>query len=231
MIDCCDDMTDPAARSSMCFMPSVKAASACEHRWKLAPAAREQGMIHCPYSSLPPLLSIISVLAAALLLLVPSPTPYIFFPKCSMFFGSKDDAPGGDLDRITVKKFPDQYPAEKILQAEPVKGDSKDMAVIRPLLKQTELGVRSEAAVIVIVAAAVVAVFTWKICSGLCPVESLLSPVVRLLSPVVRLLSPVVRLLSPAVRMIQTGSSLSCRRVDRVSATRRARNKEKYVVY
>ncbi|CAN0334956.1 unnamed protein product, partial [Ectocarpus fasciculatus] len=77
-----------------------------------------------------------------LLLLVPSPTPSVFFPKCSMFFGNKDDAPGGDLDRITVKKFPDQYPAEKILQAEPVKGDSKDMAVIRPLLKQTELEFR-----------------------------------------------------------------------------------------
>lgn len=39
-----------------------------------------------------------------------------------------------------MKKFPDQYPAEKVLQAEPVTGDTKDMAVIRPLLKQTELG-------------------------------------------------------------------------------------------
>ncbi len=58
----------------------------------------------------------------------------------SMFFGSKDDAPGGNLDRITVQKFPDQYPAEKVLQAEPVAGDSRDVAVIRPLLKQTELG-------------------------------------------------------------------------------------------
>lgn len=57
-----------------------------------------------------------------------------------MFFGNKNDGPGGDLDRITVKKFPDQYPAEKVLQAEPVQGDSKDMAVVRPLLKQTELG-------------------------------------------------------------------------------------------
>lgn len=57
-----------------------------------------------------------------------------------MVFGNKNDGPGGDLDRITVKKFPDQYPAEKVLQAEPVQGDSKDVAVIRPLLKQTELG-------------------------------------------------------------------------------------------
>lgn len=57
-----------------------------------------------------------------------------------MFFKTKNEGPGGDLDRITVKKFPDQYPAEKNLMAEPVKGDSKDMAVIRPLLKQTELG-------------------------------------------------------------------------------------------
>lgn len=60
----------------------------------------------------------------------------------SMVFGSRDDAPGGDLERITVQKFPDQYPAEKVLQAAPVAGDSKDVAVIRPLLKQTELGRR-----------------------------------------------------------------------------------------
>eukprot|EP00752_Nemacystus_decipiens_P009521 g8510.t1 len=60
----------------------------------------------------------------------------------SMVFGNKNDAPGGDLERITVKKFPDQYPAEKVLQAEPVQGDSKDVAVIRPLLKQTELEFR-----------------------------------------------------------------------------------------
>lgn len=59
-----------------------------------------------------------------------------------MFFKNKNEGPGGDLGRITVKKFPDQYPAEKNLMAEPVKGDSKDVAVIRPLLKQTELGER-----------------------------------------------------------------------------------------
>lgn len=41
---------------------------------------------------------------------------------------------------MTVKKFPDQYPAEKILQAEPVAGDTKDAAIVRPLLRQTELG-------------------------------------------------------------------------------------------
>lgn len=58
----------------------------------------------------------------------------------SFFFGDKSNAPGGDLPRLNVKKFPDQYPAEKFLQAEPVKGDSRDMAVIRPVLKQTELG-------------------------------------------------------------------------------------------
>lgn len=57
----------------------------------------------------------------------------------SVFFGQKEDRPA-DLGRISVKKFPDQYPAEKVLQAEPVKGDTKEMAVIRPLLKQTELG-------------------------------------------------------------------------------------------
>ena len=64
----------------------------------------------------------------------------MYYCCVSMVFGNKNDAPGGDLDRITVKKFPDQYPAEKVVQAEPVQGDSKDVAVIRPLLKQTELG-------------------------------------------------------------------------------------------
>lgn len=44
------------------------------------------------------------------------------------------------LRRMTPKTYPDQYPAEKELLAEPVKGDNKDMALIRPLLKQTELG-------------------------------------------------------------------------------------------
>ena len=41
---------------------------------------------------------------------------------------------------MTVNKFPDQYPAEKVLQAEPVAGDTKDAAIVRPLLRQTELG-------------------------------------------------------------------------------------------
>lgn len=61
----------------------------------------------------------------------------------SMFFGQKEDAPA-NLKRMTVKSFPDQYPAEKVLQAEPVPGDSKDIAVIRPLLKQTDLGVMTD---------------------------------------------------------------------------------------
>lgn len=60
----------------------------------------------------------------------------------NVFFGQKEDRPA-DLGRISVKKFPDQYPAEKVLQAEPVKGDTKEMAVIRPLLKQTELEFRN----------------------------------------------------------------------------------------
>ncbi|CAN0061715.1 unnamed protein product [Ascophyllum nodosum] len=55
-----------------------------------------------------------------------------------MFFGQKEDAPA-NLKRMTIESFPDQYPAEKVLQADPVPGDSKDVAVIRPLLKQTEL--------------------------------------------------------------------------------------------
>lgn len=59
--------------------------------------------------------------------------------RCSVFFGKKEEAPA-NLKRMTVKTFPDQYPAEKVLQAEPVEGDSKDAAVIRPLLRQTELG-------------------------------------------------------------------------------------------
>eukprot|EP00904_Undaria_pinnatifida_P007042 jgi/Undpi1/3468/HiC_scaffold_16.g06840.m1 len=44
---------------------------------------------------------------------------------------------------MTVNKFPDQYPAEKVLQAEPVAGDTKDAAIVRPLLRQTELEFRN----------------------------------------------------------------------------------------
>ena len=62
-----------------------------------------------------------------------------------MFFGKKEEAPA-NLQRMTVKKFPDQYPAEKFLQAEPVAGDTKDAAIVRPLLRQTELGETSATA-------------------------------------------------------------------------------------
>ncbi|CAN0027311.1 unnamed protein product, partial [Heterosigma akashiwo] len=56
----------------------------------------------------------------------------------SFFFGQKEEEPLG-LKRFNKETFPDQFPATKTEFADPVPGDSKDMAVFRPLLKQTEL--------------------------------------------------------------------------------------------
>ena len=44
------------------------------------------------------------------------------------------------LDRISVEQFPDQYPSRAdLVNAAPVAGDSKDVALFRPLLEQTSL--------------------------------------------------------------------------------------------
>ncbi|CAM9233130.1 unnamed protein product [Chrysoparadoxa australica] len=56
-------------------------------------------------------------------------------------FGAPEANPFG-LERMTPNKFPDQYPAVKDRLAEPVKGDSRDIATIRPLLAQTDLETR-----------------------------------------------------------------------------------------
>ncbi|KAG5177031.1 hypothetical protein JKP88DRAFT_88709 [Tribonema minus] len=56
-------------------------------------------------------------------------------------FGQKaldDEAPMG-MKRMTIENFPDQYPATKDRWADPVAGDTKDMALFRPALAQTML--------------------------------------------------------------------------------------------
>ena len=60
----------------------------------------------------------------------------------SFFLGPKEDEPGG-FGRMSVDRWPDQYPAEYTRRAAPVETDSGDMQVVRPLLAQTELESRS----------------------------------------------------------------------------------------
>lgn len=50
----------------------------------------------------------------------------------------EDMAPAG-LQRMTIEEWPDQWPATTDEWAEPVEGDDEEMAIIRPLLKQTML--------------------------------------------------------------------------------------------
>lgn len=45
--------------------------------------------------------------------------------------------------RMTSEKFPEQYPAVKDQWAEPVDSDNKEMAIVRPLLKNTNLEKRA----------------------------------------------------------------------------------------
>jgi len=56
----------------------------------------------------------------------------------SAFFGKKEEAPMG-MKRFGREKFPEQYPAVIDEWAEPVASDDKDMAVLRPMLKNTNL--------------------------------------------------------------------------------------------
>jgi len=44
---------------------------------------------------------------------------------------------------MTSQKFPEQYPATKTEWAEPVATDNKEMAVVRPVLKNTNLESRA----------------------------------------------------------------------------------------
>ena len=56
----------------------------------------------------------------------------------SFMFGKPEEEPFG-LKRFGKERFPEQYPATIDDWAEPVASDSKDMAVVRPLLKNTNL--------------------------------------------------------------------------------------------
>lgn len=55
-----------------------------------------------------------------------------------VFFGQKEETPFG-LKRFGQDRFPEQYPATVTEWAEPVAGDDKEVAKLRPLLKNTNL--------------------------------------------------------------------------------------------
>lgn len=56
----------------------------------------------------------------------------------SVFFGKPEDSPLG-LKRFGQSDFPEQYPATIDTWADPLEGDDKDVALLRPLLKNTNL--------------------------------------------------------------------------------------------
>jgi len=56
----------------------------------------------------------------------------------SFFFGKRELNPMG-MSRFGKERFPEQYPATKTEFADPVPGDSKDAALLRPFLKNTNL--------------------------------------------------------------------------------------------
>jgi len=59
-----------------------------------------------------------------------------------VFFGKKEAAPQG-MARFDSNRFPEQYPATLDEWAEPVEGDDAEMALLRPLLKNTNLETRN----------------------------------------------------------------------------------------
>jgi len=59
----------------------------------------------------------------------------------SFFFGQKEESPMG-MKRFGAERFPEQYPAVIDEFADPLEGDSKDVAALRPLLKNTNLETR-----------------------------------------------------------------------------------------
>ena len=59
----------------------------------------------------------------------------------SFFFGKKEESPMG-MKRFGRENFPEQYPAVLDEWAEPVTTDDKDMQILRPLLKNTNLEFR-----------------------------------------------------------------------------------------
>jgi hypothetical protein len=58
------------------------------------------------------------------------------------FFGQKEEAPMG-MKRFGRERFPEQYPATVDEWADPVESDTKDVALLRPLLKNTNLEFRA----------------------------------------------------------------------------------------
>lgn len=58
------------------------------------------------------------------------------------FFGAKEESPMG-MKRFGRERFPEQYPAVLDEWAEPVEGDDKGVAALRPLLKNTNLEFRN----------------------------------------------------------------------------------------
>lgn len=56
----------------------------------------------------------------------------------SFFFGKRELNPMG-MKRFGKERFPEQYPATKTEFADPVVGDSKEVAILRPFLKNTSL--------------------------------------------------------------------------------------------
>jgi TLD len=80
---------------------------------------------------------------------VPSPTPLtpeeepdLVEKIFSVFFGKPEESPLG-LKRFGKERFPEQYPATVDEWAEPVASDNSDMAMVRPLLKNTNLEERA----------------------------------------------------------------------------------------
>mmetsp|Transcript_29295 Transcript_29295/g.49927 ORF Transcript_29295/g.49927 Transcript_29295/m.49927 type:complete len:332 (-) Transcript_29295:160-1155(-) len=59
-----------------------------------------------------------------------------------IFFGKKEAEPMG-MKRFGAERFPEQYPAVLDEWADPVEGDDKEMALLRPLLKNTNLETRN----------------------------------------------------------------------------------------
>ena len=59
----------------------------------------------------------------------------------SFFFGKREESPMG-MARFGSGRFPEQYPATIDQWADPVEGDSLDIAKLRPLLKNTNLETR-----------------------------------------------------------------------------------------
>ncbi|CAJ1946415.1 unnamed protein product [Cylindrotheca closterium] len=60
----------------------------------------------------------------------------------SFFFGAKEESPMG-MKRFGRERFPEQYPAVLDEWAAPVEGDDKEMAALRPMLKNTNLEFRN----------------------------------------------------------------------------------------